>query len=62
MYERLTKVFSKQLFNYDFENIFEDGYSPDDMQKVNREYFAKDKQMKTVFNARDYYLEVLAQA
>lgn len=54
MYERLTKVFSEQLPNYDYEIIFVDDYSPDNTREVIREYCAKDKRVKAVFNARNF--------
>ena len=54
MYERLTKVFTEQLPNYDYEIIFVDDYSPDSTREVIREYCAKDKHVKAVFNARNF--------
>lgn len=54
MYERLTKVFQEQLPNYDYEIIFVDDYSPDNTRAVIREYCAKDKRIKAVFNARNF--------
>ena len=36
MYERLTKVFSEKLPNYDYEIIFVDDYSPDNTREVIR--------------------------
>ena len=54
MYERLTKVFSEQLPNYDYEIIFVDDYSPDNTREVIREYCARDKRVKGVFNARNF--------
>ena len=54
MYERLTKVFAEQLPQYDYEIIFVDDYSPDRTREVIREYCAKDKRVKAVFNARNF--------
>ena len=54
MYERLTKVFSEQLPQYDYEIIFVDDYSPDNTREVIREYCTKDKHVKAVFNARNF--------
>lgn len=54
MYERLTKVFTQQLPQYDYEIIFVDDYSPDDTREVIRKYCAIDKHVKAVFNARNF--------
>ncbi len=54
MYERLTKVFTQQLPQYDYEIIFVDDYSPDNTREVIRQYCAKDKHVKAVFNARNF--------
>ena len=54
MYDRLTKVFAEKLPQYDYEIIFVDDYSPDNTREVIREYCAKDKRVKAVFNARNF--------
>lgn len=54
MYERLTKIFTQQLPQYDYEIIFVDDYSPDNTREVIRQYCAKDKHVKAVFNARNF--------
>lgn len=54
MYERLTNVFHEHLAQYDYEIIFVDDYSPDKTREVIREYCAKDKHVKAVFNARNF--------
>lgn len=54
MYERLTKVFSEQLSNYDYEIIFVDDCSPDNTREEVRRLCAEDKRVKAVFNARNF--------
>lgn len=54
MYERLTKVFSEQLPQYDYEIIFVDDYSPDNTRGEIRRLCAVDKHVKAVFNARNF--------
>lgn len=54
MYDRLTKVFTQQLPQYDYEIIFVDDYSPDNTRSVIRQYCAMDKHVKAVFNARNF--------
>lgn len=54
MYERLTKVFQEQLFQYDYEIIYIDDSSPDNTRSEVRKLCAKDKRVKAVFNARNF--------
>lgn len=54
MYDRLTKVFTQQLQQYDYEIIFVDDCSPDNTQEEVRKLCAADKHVKGVFNARNF--------
>ena len=54
MYERLTKVFTEQLPDYNYEIIFVDDYSPDNTREEIRKVCAEDKHVKAVFNARNF--------
>ena len=54
MHQRLTKVFSEQLPQYDYEIIFADDYSPDNTREEIRKLCAVDKHVKGVFNARNF--------
>lgn len=54
MYERLTKVFSEHLPQYDYEIIFVDDYSPDKTREVICRYCERDHHVKAVFNARNF--------
>lgn len=54
MYDRLTKVFSEQLSQYDYEIIFVDDYSPDNTREEIRKLCVLDKRVKAVFNARNF--------
>lgn len=54
MYERLTKVFSGQLPQYDYEIIYVDDCSPDNTREEIRKVCAADKHVKAVFNARNF--------
>lgn len=54
MYERLTKVFTEQLPDYNYEIIFVDDYSPDNTREEIRKICAEDKRVKAVFNARNF--------
>ena len=54
MYERLTKVFTEKLPNYDYEIIYVDDCSPDNTREEVRKLCAEDKHVKAVFNARNF--------
>ncbi len=54
MYERLTKVFQKQLSQYDYEIIYVDDFSPDGTRAEIRKLCAEDRRVKGVFNARNF--------
>jgi len=54
MYERLTKVFTEQLPQYDYEIIYVDDYSPDSTRTEVRKLCEEDKHVKAVFNARNF--------
>ena len=54
MYERLTKVFSGQLPQYDYEIIYVDDCSPDNTREEIRKICAADKHVKAVFNGRNF--------
>lgn len=54
MYDRLTKLFSKQLSQYDYEIIYVDDYSPDNTREEIRKLCKGDRHVKAVFNARNF--------
>lgn len=54
MYNRLVKIFREQLSRYDHEIIYVDDYSPDNTRAEIRKLYAEDKQVKGVFNARNF--------
>ena len=54
MYERLKKVFSEQLLQYDYEIIYVDDYSPDNTRAEIRKLCREDSRVKAVFNARNF--------
>ncbi len=54
MYERVTKVFSEQLPQYDYEIIYVDDYSPDCTRAEIRKLCERDRRVKAVFNAKNF--------
>lgn len=54
MYERLTKVFSDQLPQYNYEIIFVDDYSTDNTRSEIRKLCTEDNRVKGVFNACNF--------
>ena len=54
MYNRLMKIFSEKLKQYDYEIIFVDDYSPDNTRSEIRKLCEEDKRVKAVFNARNF--------
>lgn len=54
MYDRLTKIFTEQLPQYDYEIIYIDDYSPDNTRNEIRKLCAEDQRVKAVFNARNF--------
>ncbi|MCP1108672.1 glycosyltransferase family 2 protein [Ohessyouella blattaphilus] len=54
MYDRITKVFKDQLSAYRYEIIFVDDYSQDETRTKIEELCMKDKNVKAVFNARNF--------
>lgn len=54
MYDRLTKVFTEQLPEYDYEIIYVDDYSPDNTRAEIRKVCELDKHVKAIFNARNF--------
>lgn len=54
MYDRLTKVFREQLPQYDYEIIYVDDYSPDNIRAEIRKLCGENKRVKAVFNARNF--------
>lgn len=55
MYDRLTKIFQEQLFQYDYEIIYVDDYSPDNTRAEIRKLCEEDgRHVKAVFNARNF--------
>lgn len=53
-YERLKKVFNKQLSNYDYEHIFCDNYSTDKTSEILRDIASYDKNVKIILNSRNF--------
>lgn len=54
MRDRLTKVFTEQLYHYDYEIIFVDDHSPDDTWVKIEEVCQKDPKCKGVRNAKNF--------
>lgn len=53
-YERLKKIFNKQLQNYDYEHIFCDNYSTDKTSEVLRDIASYDNNVKIILNSRNF--------
>lgn len=54
MYEALKNIFQKELKKYNYEILFIDNKSQDKTRTLIREICAKDKNVKAIFNARNF--------
>lgn len=54
VYDRLIRLFDKELSAYDFEIIYTDDYSSDHTRMKIEELCRKDQRVKAVFNARNF--------
>lgn len=54
MYERIKKLFDNELKKYEFEIIYVDDYSTDKTRELIEQVCSKDKNVKAVFNAKNF--------
>ena len=54
MYDRLQKVFTEALSNYDYEIVYVDDCSKDNTKQEIRKLCEKDERVKAVFNAKNF--------
>ena len=54
MSEAITALFENELNNYEYELIFIDNDSKDNTRRLLREICAKNKKIKTIFNAKNF--------
>jgi glycosyltransferase involved in cell wall biosynthesis len=50
----VSELFEKELFAYDYETIFCDNYSQDNTRSLIREICARNKNVKAIFNTRNF--------
>lgn len=54
VYDRVTKIMTEQLSNYDYEIMFVDNCSLDSTRDIIKKLAAKDNKVKAIFNARNF--------
>lgn len=54
MYERIKKLFDNELKKYEFEIVYVDDYSTDKTRELIEQVCCKDKNVKAVFNAKNF--------